>query len=36
MAHVFIAAAMGKLDRGIALRATAILEDTQWGAWQRD
>jgi eukaryotic-like serine/threonine-protein kinase len=36
LAHVFIEAANGKLDRGIALRATAVLEDTAWGAWQRD
>jgi hypothetical protein len=36
LAHVFIEAAGGKLDRGIGLRAAAILEDTPWGAWQRD
>jgi tRNA A-37 threonylcarbamoyl transferase component Bud32 len=36
LAYVFVEAASGKLDRGIAVRAEAVLEDTAWGAWQRD
>ncbi len=35
LASVFVDAAKGRLDRGIALRAEAILEETPWGGWQR-
>jgi eukaryotic-like serine/threonine-protein kinase len=35
LASVFIDATKGQLDRGIALRAEAILADTPWGGWQR-
>jgi len=36
LAIAFVEAAAGKLDRGIAYRARAVLEDAPWGAWQRD
>lgn len=35
LAYAFDQALRGKLDRGIAHRAEALLEDHPWGAWQR-
>lgn len=35
LAYAFEQAVHGKLDRGIAHRAEALLEDLPWGAWQR-
>jgi serine/threonine-protein kinase len=35
LAFAFEEASMGKLDRGIAHRADALLQDLPWGAWQR-
>ena len=35
LAYVFAEAATGKLDRGIAHRAQALLAEHPWGAWQR-
>ncbi len=35
LAAVFADAIEGKLDRGIAHRATSLLSDTPWGGWQR-
>lgn len=35
LALVFDDAAEGRLDRGIAHRATSLLTETPWGSWQR-
>jgi serine/threonine-protein kinase len=35
LAQVFVEAAAGKLDRGIAHRAEVLLEDLPWGGWDR-
>jgi hypothetical protein len=35
LATVFVDAVDGKLDRGIADRASSLLAETPWGGWQR-